>query len=164
MKKKIIISYSIMALVAILIIGGVVYLYSTYVDPIKGIKFYERQTHQYYDNYNHANAHYMIDSKDEFKVFKKRYDDPIKEKINFDKEILFIQTIPKRSSSIQMKLKRVGIKDDKLVFKIKTKTPKNQTDDIAFWYFVAVVPKEKLKGVDISDWRHPSIVKEQKKS
>jgi hypothetical protein len=160
MKKKKIISYTIMTLVAILIVGGVIYLYLTYVDPIKGIKFYERQTHQYYDSQNYSNAHYMIDSKEEFKVFKKRYDNPIKEKMNFDKDILFIQTIPTRSSSIKMKLKRVGIKDEKLVFRIKTKTPKIQTDDIAFWYFVAVIPKEKLKEIDLSDWQHPSKVKE----
>ncbi len=160
MKKKKIISYTIMTLVAILIVGGVIYLYLTYVDPIKGIKFYERQTHQYYDSQNYSNAHYMIDSKEEFKVFKKRYDNPIKEKMNFDKDILFIQTIPTRSSSIKMKLKRVGIKDEKLVFRIKTKTPKIQTDDIAFWYFVAVIPKEKLKGIDLSNWQHPSKVKE----
>jgi len=160
MKKKKIISYTIMTLVAILIVGGVVYLYLTYVDPIKGIKFYERQTHQYYDSQNYSKAHYMIDSKEEFKVFKKRYDDPIKEKMNFDKDILFIQTIPTRSSSIKMKLKRVGIKDEKLVFRIKTKSPKNQTDDIAFWYFVAVIPKDKLKGIDLSNWQHPSKVKE----
>ena len=160
MKKKKIISYTIMTLVALLIVGGVVYLYLTYVNPIKGIKFYERQTHQYYDSQNYSNAHYMIDSKEEFKVFKKRYGDPIKEKMNFDKDILFIQTISTRSSSIKMKLKRVGIKDEKLVFRIKTKTPKNQTDDIAFWYFVAVIPKDKLKGIDLSDWKHPSKVKE----
>lgn len=158
MKKKILIIVSI--IVAILIVVGVIHLAITYTKPIKTIKFYERQTHQYFDSRNYSNGQYIIESDKEFKVFKKRYDDPIKEKMNFDKNVLFIKTEPANSSSITKKLKRVGTKDNKLIFTIKTKTPKNVTDDIAFWYYVAVISKDEIQGLDLTDWSKPSRVKE----
>lgn len=158
MKKKIIIICAI--LLAILIIIEVIHLALTYSKPIKTIKYYERQTHQYYDSKNFSNNQYIIDSDKEFTAFKKRYDDPIKEKMDFDKNMLFIKVEPASSGSVTKTLKRVGIKDNKLVFRIKTKTPKNCTDDIAFWYFVAVISKENLKGINLTEWKEPSKVKE----
>ena len=84
MKKKIIIIG--LLLLAILIIIEVIHLALTYSKPIKNIKYYERQTHQYYDSKNFSNNQYIINSDKEFKAFKERYDDPIKEKMDFDND------------------------------------------------------------------------------
>ena len=156
MKRKILIGFLIVLAVALIVL--IIFLL-TRPEEMKDIKYYERQTHQYYDNKGFADNTFLIDSEKEFNIFKKQYDDPIKEKMDFNKDLLFIQVKPASSGSIMMKLKKVIIKNNQIVFKIKEKKPKDLADDIAFWYFVAVIPKERTKQYDLSNWHKISKVK-----
>ena len=156
MKRKIFIGFLVVLAIALIVF--IIFLL-TRPEEMKDIKYYEKQTHQYYDKKGFADNTFLIDSEKEYNIFKKQYDTPIDEKVNFEKDLLFIQVKPASSGSIMMKLKKVVIKKDQIVFQIKEKTPKKVTDDIAFWYFVAVIPRDKAAQYDLSNWHKISKVK-----
>lgn len=121
------------------------------------ITFYELQTHEYFSVVN--NGKYYINSLNELKKFYSLYSN----KISIDEDKLsgntfFIETIEVPSGSISIKLTDVNLNNKKVNFIIDKNTPEIGTDDMAFWYLVAIIPNDMLKNIDISDWKKPSMV------
>ena len=105
---------------------------------------------------------YRINSNDELDAFCKMYGG-FKLKNNYDltKNTIFIETDVCGSGSVKCELEKVSIKE-KVEFGIKIDNPKNGgTMDIAYWYFVAIIPNEKLQGVNIDDWVTPIFARDK---
>ncbi len=124
------------------------------------VKKYDLQTHEYFEKAP-SDTKYMINTVDELNVFYYLYSDVL----NIDdKELkdytIFIEVKEANSGSILYKFLDVNI-GGKVNFVIDEDIPEVGTDDMAFWYFVAMIPNDKLANVDISDWAIPSIVMEK---
>lgn len=121
------------------------------------ITFYELKTHEYFRGV--SNGKYYINSLKELRSFYSLYSNEIS--IDEDKlsdNTFFIETIEVPSGSISIKLSDVNFNNNKVNFVIDRITPEICTDDMAFWYLVAIIPNNMLDSVDISDWKKPSIV------
>lgn len=121
------------------------------------IAFYELQTHEYFSDV--SNGKYYINSLEELKKFYSLYSN----KLSIDEDKLsgntfFINTIEVSSGSIYIKLTDVNLDNNKVNFIIDKKIPEIGTMDMALWYLVAVIPNDMLKDIDISDWKKPSSV------
>ena len=122
---------------------------------------YELQTHEYFENKPEENK-YMINTVEELNKFYYLYSDVLNIK---EKELkdytMFVEVREESSGSVENKLKSVSI-GKKVTFVIDTKSPEVGTDDMAFWYFVAMIPNERLVDVDLSDWSIPSVIMEKR--
>ena len=135
---------------------------------------YELQTHEYYDEKPDTEKYY-IPSVDELNSFYAIYSDALRDReiqdqrdvqkkpLTLEEYLLsghsvFIQVREVGSGSIQMKLKSVSLENHCLNFVIDEKHPYTQTADMAFWYFVAILPDDQLDDLDLSDWKLPSDV------
>ena len=157
MYKKIIFIF----IVALVLIRGIYGLYNIINDKKEindnKITFYELQTNEYFPDIN--NGKYYINSLDELKKFYSLYSDILNINVNYLKDnSLFINTIEVGSGSISIKLKDVNLDNNKVNFVINRNTPEVGTDDMAFWYLVAIIPNDMLENIDISDWFKPSYV------
>lgn len=157
---------AIIAIILILIIGGCGYwLYRNYAPTevkdapntsMSGIIKYELQTHEYFDG-KPQNARYRISTEDDLTSFYAIYSDKLNANVEYLKSNdLFIEVRTEGSGSTKNTLSDVTIENNKLEFIIDTDTPEVGTTDMAFWYFVAVIPKDKLTNLDLSDWKNPS--------
>ena len=114
------------------------------------------QTSEYYSDLE--NTKYIINSNEELKVFKSNFKGDLKLAKNvFDKNIVFVQVEEVPSSGIQKEFVDVLLEDD-ITFIIKTNSEGTLTDDMALWYYVAVIPFTELTNVNYSDWVYPSAV------
>lgn len=119
---------------------------------------YELQTHEYFsdvpDVYN-----YFIDSESELNVFYNIYSDNLNINKNYLKNnSIFIQVSQASSGSTMMKLSSVTFDNNTVNFIVDKSSPQIGTDDMAFWYLVAIIPKEQLNNLNLSDWNKPSEI------
>lgn len=120
---------------------------------------YEIKTHKYLYEGNIIRQYY-INSLEELKSFYSLYSDKIDIDENYlDSNSIFIQTIQVDSGSISIKLEDVNFDNNKVNFIIDRNVPEIGTEDMAFWYLIAIIPNDMLKNVDISDWNKPSMTK-----
>lgn len=146
----------------------------TPVSQSEDIILYELKTSEYYDPKPDTEK-YCINSADELNLFFSIFSDALRDKelrpasdvpgdlftleeyLESDYSV-FIQVREVGSGSVKMKLSSISLDEHGLSFIINSAHPQNQTADMAFWYFVAVIPNEQLTGVDTSDWKLPSEV------
>ena len=119
---------------------------------------YELQTHEYFSDMPNVYKYY-IDSENELNKFYSIYSD----KLDINKEYLknnsiFIQVEQVGSGSIQMKLSSVTFDNNTVNFIIAKDSPEIGTMDMAFWYFVAIIPNNQLKNLNLSNWNKPSEI------
>ena len=118
---------------------------------------YEIQTHEY--NRNKIGKYY-INSKDELDSFYKLFSKDVKIDENYlYSNIIFVQIETVGSSGIKCKLNDVKIENRNISFVYDETVPEGaMTDDMASWYMIAIIPKNKLNNIDISEWKKPSTV------
>lgn len=115
------------------------------------------QTHEYFADKPDNNKYY-INSLDELNRFGEIYSDVLKEyKDKLGENSLFVYVSEENSGSNELKLKEVSFDNKKVNFIISEDRPEVGTADMAFWYLIAVIPNEKLKSLDLSDWKKPSM-------
>lgn len=119
---------------------------------------YEIQTHEYFSEAPNANK-YFINSENELNKFYSIYSD----KLDIDKNYLknnsiFIQVEEVGSGSVQMKLSSVSFDNNTVNFIIDQNSPEIGTMDMAFWYFVAIIPNAQLNNLNLSNWSKPSEI------
>ncbi len=124
----------------------------------KDIIKYELQTHEYFDKTQNTNK-YFIDSEQELNNFYSIYSNML----NINKDYLndnsiFIQVKQVESGSVKLKLSSVSFDNNTVNFIIDENLPEIGTMDMAFWYFVAIIPNEKLNNLNIDNWRKPTEV------
>ena len=158
----------ILALILIILLGGLILLYfglSNKCDNSKKednskieIVKYELQTHEYYQD-KVDKSKYYIDSKEELNAFYNLYSDALKVNENIlDNNTIFVEVKEVGSGSIKYELKDVLI-DDTVIFKLDSEEPEIGTDDMAFWYFVAIIPNNVIKDIKLDEWVKPSSIK-----
>lgn len=161
MKKKILYIIVILIISASIIIGEKIIS----IKKNEEIITYELQTNEYFENAPHIYK-YKIDSIEELNTFYSLYSNKLSassSKINIDKNYLkkntiFIMVEQKNSGSIKLKLSSVTFDNNKVNFNIKRETPQIVTEDMSFWYIVALVPNTKLKNINTNDWINPSNI------
>lgn len=119
---------------------------------------YELKTSEYYEN-NLVDNKYYVDDEYELDIFYDLYSDRLNIKPEiFEKYDLFIEVREASSGSISYELEEVKIFGDNVEFIIKENSPEVGTDDMAFWYFVAQIPKGQVRILDNSEWVKPSSI------
>lgn len=119
---------------------------------------YELKVSEYFANKPNINK-YFIDSETELNKFYSIYSDELNINTEYLKDnSIFIQVDEVSSGSIQKKLSSVTFDNNMVNFIIDTNSPEILTTDMAFWYFVAIIPNEQLKNLDLSNWSKPSKV------
>lgn len=124
---------------------------------------YEVRTRNAYRVNKEKNKFY-IDSEEELNKFHSLFSN----EINVDKEylynnVVFVQVEETNSGAIKLKLNNVSINND-VEFVYERDVPEGMTtDDMAYWYLVAIIPKDKLNNVDYASvWIKPSSVTKNK--
>ena len=152
---------AIVAVILLLVIGGCsAWLYYNYSglnlpQTDNEIVKFELQTHEYFENAP-TDAKYRIRSTDDLDAFYSIYSNALSLDVSYlSANDIFIMVQPASSGGIQHQLTAVNLTQDTVNFEIKTTSPEISTDDMAFWYFVAVIPRDKLKNIDASDWIKP---------
>ncbi|MBR6133289.1 MAG: hypothetical protein IKQ29_01075 [Bacilli bacterium] len=164
-KKKLLIIGGIALGVIVLVIVGIIIFKKPKVEEEKPkeeekqleVKKYELQTHEYFEKAPEETK-YIISSVDELNVFYYLYSDVLNIK---EKELkdytMFVEVKQVGSGSDTYKILKVDI-SGKVSFLVDESIPEVGTDDMAFWYLVAMIPNEMLKDVDTSDWAIPSVI------
>ena len=114
-------------------------------------------SHEYYESRG-KNIYFYIDSLEEFKVFTNNYEEDLekyKSYLNSGYSI-FIETIQESSGSISNTFSEVKFENNRVEFVIESRIPDVGTEDMALWYMIAVIPNDKLDGLDLSGWIKPS--------
>ena len=149
----------------LIILGGGAWLWYNYQkpnempSPDEAIVKYELQTHEYFENTPETTKYHISSTKD-LDDFYALYSNELAAKTEYlEHHDLFIEVRVANSGSIKYTLDAVNFNNNTVNFEISTTSPEVGTDDMAFWYFVAVVPKEKVKNLNTSEWRKPSEVK-----
>ena len=124
-------------------------------DSIIAKKIFERQTHQYFGR--EYNKQYFIDSDDDYRAFRDIYRTDLEiDDYDLSKYSVFIKTESEGSGSTRKALNRVYVDNSKILFDISTDRALIGTDDMVYWYFVAIIDKDQLINLDLSDWKRPS--------
>ena len=161
----------IAAILLLLVIGGGAYWLQSHnnfsnepVAPSSEIAIkYELQTHEYYPLHEIEHQQFYIDSEKELEAFYSLFSDELKVNTEYLKgNGVFIKVESASSGSIKHTLEDVNFNNNTVNFVISTETPEIGTDDMAFWYFVAVIPKEKLDNLNLSNWVKPSTIDNKK--
>ncbi len=161
MKKKLI--YIIIIVVTVFITLLAIYLGVNKSN--KKITKYIFNTHEYFSYY--GTNQYMINSMNEYYIFGKIYsnsvDNYLKEHANIDNNTfkdytLFIQVKGVSSGSIKIEFKEVSFKNNAIVFETDMNRPEVGTNDMATWYLIALIPNDKLKGIDTKEWSLPTQI------
>ena len=115
------------------------------------------QTHEYFDDKGYGDK-FIIENEGDFDKFTSVFSDDIEEyRDKLNGNTIFVMLVEKGSGSIQLELKDVNFDGNTVNFVVNTINPSGAgTDDMALWYLVAVVPNEKLEGLDLSDWTNAS--------
>lgn len=156
MYKKII--FIIIAILVIIrFIYGISSIKKKNIESNDKLTFYTLQTHQYSNN--NPNNKYYINSIDELNQFYSVYTNKLNINIDYLKDnSIFIETMQVSSGSITIKLLDVNFENSKVNFVIDKNIPEIGTDDMAFWYLVAIIPNDKLQGLNLKEWKRPSAV------
>ena len=162
-KKQIKISFKmflIITIVAILIVAiCAIIVYGKKAGiGIKDITMYELQTSEYF-RYTPDSYKYKITNEKELEDFYSLFSNRINIDVNKLKgHTIFIETRVAGSGSIKHKLEKVTYDNNTVNFVIKTNSPQIGTCDMAFWYFVAIIPNDNIKNLKLDDWSTPSEV------
>ena len=158
LKQKLIASA---ALLLVIIIGGcsawLYYKYREKENPASNNQIikYELQTSEVFDSPSN-NSKYRITSTKELNDFYSKYSDVLNVNAKYLKyNDIFIQVKSEPSSSISHKLEDVDLENNTVNFIISTDEPSLKMADMAFWYFVAVIPRSQLNNLDLSSWETP---------
>lgn len=119
---------------------------------------YELQTHEYYEHLNNIPTKYYIDSQKELNEFYSLYENFEEMDINkyvFSNNKIFIQVIQESSGDINLDLIDVTF-DNRVINFVIQRNGLGITEDMACWYLVAIIPNEKLNGIEFGDWLKPS--------
>lgn len=155
MKKKVI---CIMAVLVVLISMIVIYIVLDNMNVSNDIIKYELQTSEYFRDIPDNNK-YFIDSIDELNNFYSIYSDVLDIDKNYLRDnSIFIQVEEVPTGSVSMELSSVTLEDNTVNFNIKKDNVEIGTNDMAFWYFVAIIPNDKLSNLKFDDWKKPSLV------
>ena len=124
---------------------------------ISKILMSELKTYEFYEYTSDVPMKYYIDSQKELEKFYSLYAGF--KKMNIDKDTfndnkVFIQVIQESSGDINLDLVDVTFDNNIINFIIESEGL-GMTEDIACWYLVAIIPNEKLKGVQLDDWSKP---------
>ena len=120
------------------------------------IKKYAIQTHEYFNELTCLK--YMIDSSDELEVFNSKFDVDLKiDDVDFENYKVFIQLEQVSSGSIDKEISDLLL-DNQIIFIIKSNSEGIGTDDMAMWYYVAIIPNSKLEDINYSAWQVPSTI------
>lgn len=153
--------YIIISFLLVLIIGVVGYYIisqSIRIEEKDQIIKYELQTHEYFESKPKISK-YFIDSVDELAKFYEIYSDQVDINKDYLKDhSVFIKVQEVNSGSIDMKLSSVNFQNNKVNFIIEQTVSGVGTNDMAFWYFVAIIPNKRLEGKNLSDWVKPSKI------
>lgn len=153
MKNKII--FLVVCFISVFLTGC--YKKNTEIDYNKIVKE-SIQTHEYFSEKPSDNK-YFITSKEELDVFSNIYSDVLsKYSDKFDENSLFVMVFEESSGSNELVLEDVNFDDNKVEFIIEKNYPEIGTDDMAFWYLVALIPNDYLIDVDLTEWKEPSEI------
>ncbi len=120
------------------------------------IKKYAIQTHEYFSNLE--DNKFVITSLEELKKFNLKFEVDLKlDKDVFKNNKVFVELEEVSSSGIKKEISDLLI-DDSIIFVIKTDAEGALTEDMALWYYVAIIPNDSLSGVNYSEWLNPSDV------
>ena len=155
MKKKVI---CIMAVLVVLISMIVTYIVLDNMNVSNDIIKYELQTSEYFRDIPDNNK-YFIDSIDELNNFYSIYSDVLDIDKNYlENNSIFIQVELASSGSITMELSSVTFENNTVNFVVNEDYPEIGTNDMAFWYLVAIIPNDKLSALKFDEWKRPSEV------
>lgn len=125
----------------------------------KNYTIFKTKTSQYFEKEQYNEEGYIIDSQKELELFNKKFNNSIKlDDISFSENTVFIKMKSVGSGSIYMDFKSAKIVDGELVFDIEEQFPEGGigTDDMAFWYFVAVIPNDDASLIHLNNIIKPS--------
>ena len=123
------------------------------------IIMFEVETSEYFDDDLININSYVIDSVSELESFYNIYSDKLDLDVSYlDGNHVFVQVSQVGSGSIQKELVDVNFNNNRVNFVVSQTSPEIGTDDMAFWYLVAVIPDSKLNNLNLDDWAIPSVV------
>ncbi len=103
-----------------------------------------------------ANNKFKIINNGELEVFKSLYKDFDIDEVDLKNNTIFIETRIETSSSAELVLEKVNI-DGIVEFNIKANKPKEEgLTEMAYWYFIAIIPNQKLKNINTEEWKSPN--------
>lgn len=154
--------YLFIIIILILLVSLGITVYNNLKTINLKIEKYEIKTYEYFNN-GVETTQFYIDSIEELEIFYSLYSNELNiDKTKLQNYKIFIKVEAVSSGSIEMKLADVLLKENKLNFEIEKKEPEIGTSEMAFWYFVAMIPNQKVKELDISDWEKPSKINNRK--
>ena len=119
---------------------------------------YELQTSENFIDIPNTNK-YFIDSVAELNKFYSIYSDVLDIDKNYlENNSIFIQVELASSGSITMELSSVTFENNTVNFVVNEDYPEIGTNDMAFWYLVAIIPNDKLSALKFDEWKRPSEV------
>lgn len=159
MKKKIVYIIAIIIIFLCCIVVYIVFDKKSVKDNLNdNIIKYELQTSEYFSDIPDKNK-YFIDSVDELNNFYSIYSDVLDIDKNYlENNSIFIQVEEVSTGSVTMELSSVTFENNTVNFIVNKDYPEIGTDDMAFWYLVAIIPNDKLSGLKLDDWKKPSLV------
>ncbi len=69
---------------------------------------------------------------------------------------LFVQVVQKEPGGARIIYDGVSLDNNKLSFLYQVYEPDTGTNNMEYYYLIALIPNEDLNGIDISEWRLPS--------
>ncbi|ORX84509.1 hypothetical protein BCR32DRAFT_325434 [Anaeromyces robustus] len=124
------------------------------------IKF-QRKTHEYFSRRPPFEKFY-IDSEKELNKFYSIFSNAINlDQQYLDNNTVFIQVKQASSGSIKWELSSVTFNNNNVNLNIvcpHSLANRCFTCDMAFWYFVAVIPNNMLKNLNLIGWKKPSEI------
>ncbi len=129
----------------------------------KKIDFFALKSHS---GFNDAlyNDMFIITSQEALDVFCTLYKGfKISNHYDLSQNTMFVETLAFGSGSIRVNFNEVRINKN-VEFIVKVDYPEMGTADMAYWYLVAIVPNEKLKGVNVDTWKSPIDAKNSMKT
>lgn len=159
MKKKIVYIIAIIIIFLCCIVVYIVFDKKSVKDNLNdNIIKYELQTSENFIDIPNTNK-YFIDSVAELNKFYSIYSDVLDIDKNYlENNSIFIQVELASSGSITMELSSVTFENNTVNFVVNEDYPEIGTNDMAFWYLVAMIPNDKLSALKFDEWKRPSEV------
>lgn len=158
MKKVIYIVSIFIVLVCVLIIYKTLNKDNSMINKNNDIIRYELKTSEYFNDIP-DNDKYFIDSVDELNEFYSIYSNVLDIDSNYLKDnSIFIQVKEVGTGGAKIKLSSVTFENSTVNFNIDEDYLEISTNDMAFWYLVAIIPNEKLSNLEFDEWKRPSDI------
>ena len=106
---------------------------------------------EYLEDFSGEKRYVLIEGEKCYLIYDLEIDD-----YDLSKYSVFIKTESEGSGSTRKVLNRVYVDNSKIIFDISTDRALIGTDDMVYWYFVAIIDKDQLINLDLSDWKRPS--------